>query len=56
MQFLDHKSDFFHSVRVLKFKVSLYFAGFMAECLFCFNFQETEKLNFSPKGLRTVKI
>ena len=51
MLFLDHKSDSFHSGVVLKFR-----GGFMAECTFRFKSQEIEKLNFSPKGPRTVNI
>ena len=44
MPFLDHKSDSFHSGRLLKLWT------------FWFKSLGIEKLNFSPKGLRTVKI
>ena len=56
MLFLDHKSNSFHSGIVLKLWVWLYFGGFTAECAFWFKSQGIEKLNFSPKGPRTVKI
>ena len=34
----------------------MYFGGFMAEGAFWFKSQGIEKLNFSPKGSRAVKI
>ena len=56
MLFLSHKSDSCHSGIVLKFWLWLYFGGFVAECAFRLKSQGIEKLNFSPKGPRTVYI
>ena len=57
MLFLDHKSDSCRSGIVLKLWLSVTsFWRFCGQYAFGFKSQGVKKLNFSPKGLRTVKI